>query len=245
MAQHNTRAYRDPPTPTQQSRRAARRCRRAQGPGPPLPPRPRPDQPPVHAAAVLLAAAPTTPSSPRSSSTAIPPGCPRACLVWPGPVLVPLVDAKTPPLTPSEQARTALLLPAALPRPPTRASWRRWSPDLPLDQLAPARVLHQRMQQIGSQFWRIDGWLPIAFDGSRSTAPRTKSNEAALCANYGKGRPPSIAKRSPRACAARRTKRTRANRRSRKPGSPCSGTWDCVCPGTGVWGRRIPANGAM
>jgi hypothetical protein len=50
------------------------------------------------------------------------------------------------------------------------------------------RVLQQRMEQIGGKFWRIDGWVPIAFDGSRNTAPRSKANEAALCAkNYGKG----------------------------------------------------------
>ena len=50
-------------------------------------------------------------------------------------------------------------------------------------------VLHQRMEQIGEEFWRIGGWLPIAVDGSRSTAPRTRGNEAAYCApNYGKGK---------------------------------------------------------
>jgi hypothetical protein len=50
------------------------------------------------------------------------------------------------------------------------------------------RVLQQRMEQMGGKSWRIDDWVPIAFDGSRSTAPRSKSNEAALCAkNYGKG----------------------------------------------------------
>jgi hypothetical protein len=50
-------------------------------------------------------------------------------------------------------------------------------------------VLQERMEEIGGKFWRTDGWVPIAFDGSRSTAPRTKSNEAALCAaNYGKGK---------------------------------------------------------
>lgn len=49
-------------------------------------------------------------------------------------------------------------------------------------------VMRQRMQEIGGRFWRIGKWVPIAFDGSRSTAPRTKSNEAAYCAaNYGKG----------------------------------------------------------
>jgi hypothetical protein len=50
-------------------------------------------------------------------------------------------------------------------------------------------VVRQRMEEIGSRFWRIGGWVPIAFDGSRSTAPRTKSNEAAYCAaNYGRGK---------------------------------------------------------
>jgi hypothetical protein len=51
------------------------------------------------------------------------------------------------------------------------------------------RVLQQRMEQIGGKFWRIEGWVPIAFDGSRSSAPRSKSNETALCAkNYGQGK---------------------------------------------------------
>jgi hypothetical protein len=49
-------------------------------------------------------------------------------------------------------------------------------------------VLQQRMQGMASKFWRVDGWVAIAFDGSRSTAPRTKANEAAFCAaNYGHG----------------------------------------------------------
>ena len=39
------------------------------------------------------------------------------------------------------------------------------------------------------QVWRIDGWVPIAFDGSRSSAPRTQANEKAFCAtNYGRGK---------------------------------------------------------
>ncbi|MEI6539496.1 MAG: transposase [Planctomycetota bacterium] len=49
-------------------------------------------------------------------------------------------------------------------------------------------LLHERMEEIGGRFWRIGKWVPIAFDGSRSTAPRTKANQRALCApNYGKG----------------------------------------------------------
>jgi len=50
-------------------------------------------------------------------------------------------------------------------------------------------LLHQRMEEIGGKFWRIDGWVPIAFDGSRSSAPRTEANENAFSAkNYGKGK---------------------------------------------------------
>jgi hypothetical protein len=49
--------------------------------------------------------------------------------------------------------------------------------------------LHQTMEEIGGKFWRISGWVPIAFDGSRSSAPRTQANEKAFCAsNYGKGK---------------------------------------------------------
>ena len=61
-----------------------------------------------------------------------------------------------------------------------------WTPKL---MLLLRETLHQRMEQIGGKFWRIEGWVPIAFDGSRSTAPRTAANEAAFCAaNYGKGK---------------------------------------------------------
>ncbi len=50
------------------------------------------------------------------------------------------------------------------------------------------KIVHQRMKQIGGEFWETDGWVPIAFDGSRDSAPRTESNEAAYCApNHGHG----------------------------------------------------------
>lgn len=49
--------------------------------------------------------------------------------------------------------------------------------------------LQRRMEEIGNRFWRTHGWVLIAFDGSRSTAPRTRDNEKAFCAaNYGKGK---------------------------------------------------------
>ena len=60
-----------------------------------------------------------------------------------------------------------------------------WSPTLVRTLTA---VVRQRMEEIGGRYWRFGDWVPIAFDGSRSTAPRTKSNEAAYCAaNVGKG----------------------------------------------------------
>lgn len=46
--------------------------------------------------------------------------------------------------------------------------------------------LHQLMESSGQSHWRIGGWLPLAIDGSRVSAPRTKSNEGAFAApRYG------------------------------------------------------------
>jgi hypothetical protein len=48
--------------------------------------------------------------------------------------------------------------------------------------------LHVCLERIGGPSWQVGDWVPIAFDGSRSSAPRTKANEEALCAaNYGQG----------------------------------------------------------
>ena len=47
---------------------------------------------------------------------------------------------------------------------------------------------HVLAAEVGGRYFERDGWVPIGFDGSRSTAPRTVSNERAFCApNYGKG----------------------------------------------------------
>jgi hypothetical protein len=61
-----------------------------------------------------------------------------------------------------------------------------WTPTLlPLIQ----RRLHGLMEKIGGDFWRIDGWLPLAVDGSRTTTPRTRSNEADFSApHFGQSR---------------------------------------------------------
>ena len=72
-------------------------------------------------------------------------------------------------------------------------------------------LLQRRMQQIGGKFWRIDGWVPVAFDGSRSTAPRSKSNEAALCAkNYGKGKTAKYRKKKSKGMRRKKNKKNPA-----------------------------------
>jgi hypothetical protein len=46
--------------------------------------------------------------------------------------------------------------------------------------------LHLLMQEHGGKHWRVGRWLALAVDGSRVSVPRTKDNEAALCApHYG------------------------------------------------------------
>lgn len=44
--------------------------------------------------------------------------------------------------------------------------------------------LHSLMERIGGDYWRIDGWLPLAVDGSRVSTPRTKSNEVEFSAPH-------------------------------------------------------------
>jgi hypothetical protein len=78
----------------------------------------------------------------------------------------------------------------------------RWTP-----QLLPilVAVLQQRMAGIGAKFYRIGGWVPIAFDGSRASAARTKSNEAEFCAkNYGQGKTAKYRKKKSKGLRRRR-----------------------------------------
>ena len=82
-----------------------------------------------------------------------------------------------------------------------------WTPSyLPLLK----RQLRQRMEQVGGKFWRIDGWVLIAFDGSRSTAPRTVANETAYCAaNYGKGKTAKYRKKKSKGLRRRKNERSK------------------------------------
>ena len=74
-------------------------------------------------------------------------------------------------------------------------------------------VLQQRMARMGGRFYRIAGWVPIAFDGSRSTASRTKSNEQEFCAkNYGQGKTARYRKK--------KSKGMRRRKNEKNPGQP-------------------------
>jgi hypothetical protein len=56
--------------------------------------------------------------------------------------------------------------------------------------------LQRLMEEVGKEHWRIGGWLALACDGSRASAPRTKSNENAFrAANYGKSNSAKYRKR--------------------------------------------------
>jgi hypothetical protein len=72
-------------------------------------------------------------------------------------------------------------------------------------------VLQARMEEWGGEFWRIGIWVPIAFDGSRSTAPRSKANEDALCAaHYGQGMTARYRKKKSKGMRRKRNQRNRA-----------------------------------
>lgn len=71
-------------------------------------------------------------------------------------------------------------------------------------------VLQERMQEIGGRLWRTDGWVPMAFDGSRSTAPRSRENERAFCApNYGKGKTAKYRKKKSKGMRRRQNKKNK------------------------------------
>jgi Transposase DDE domain len=80
------------------------------------------------------------------------------------------------------------------------------------DEFGPAlrRLLQTLMEEVAGRFWRTDGWAPIAFDGSRTTAPRTASNERAFCApNYGKGKTARYRKKKSKGMRRRKNERNK------------------------------------
>ena len=71
--------------------------------------------------------------------------------------------------------------------------------------------LHVCLERIGGTFWQVGEWVPIAFDGSRSSAPRTKANEKALCAaNYGHGMTAKYRKKKTKGMRRRQNEKNKA-----------------------------------
>lgn len=100
--------------------------------------------------------------------------------------------------------------------------------------------LHQRMREIGGKFWRIHGWVLIAFDGSRSSAPRTKDNEEALCApNYGNGTTAKYRKKKSK--GLRRKKNERSKPQPQEPQAWITMLWHMGLRLPWMW-RLGPSN---
>ena len=102
-----------------------------------------------------------------------------------------------------------------------------------LDVLMPLMFLRlqELMEEIGGSFWRIEGFVPLAFDGGRNNMARTVSNETEFCAaNFGKGK-----------TAKYRKKKTKGMRRTQneknKPVDPKPQVWITM-----MWhmGLRLP-----
>ena len=69
--------------------------------------------------------------------------------------------------------------------------------------------IQQRAEEVSGRFWRDNGWVLFAFDGSRVSVPRTVSNEDAYCAsNYGSGNTSKYRKKKTK--GMRRTKNEKA-----------------------------------
>ena len=62
-------------------------------------------------------------------------------------------------------------------------------------------------EEVGGRFFRTDGRVLIAFDGSRATAPRSVANENAFCApNYGHGKEARYGKKKSKGLRRKRNK---------------------------------------
>lgn len=100
--------------------------------------------------------------------------------------------------------------------------------------------VHRRLEGLGSRFWSIGPWVPIAFDGSRTATPRTQANERAFCApKHGCGKTAKYRKKKTRGMRRR-------NNEKNKPQPPAPQVWVTVLWHVGLrlsWAwRRGPSN---
>jgi hypothetical protein len=80
------------------------------------------------------------------------------------------------------------------------------------DQFVPVlrRRLQALMEEVAGRFWRNGNWVLLAVNGSRTTAPRTVSNEMAFCApNYGKGKTARYRKKKSKGMRRRKNERNK------------------------------------
>lgn len=93
------------------------------------------------------------------------------------------------------------------------------------------RWLRSSMKSIAGDHFRTHGWTTIAFDGSRTTAPRTVSNERAFCApNHGNGKTAKYRKKKTK-------NQRRKNNKNNPPAPPAPQAWLTM-----MWhvGSRLP-----
>lgn len=77
------------------------------------------------------------------------------------------------------------------------------------------RQFQSLAEEVGGRYYRTGRWVLIAFDGSRSTAPRTVSNERAFCApNYGKGGRAKYGKKKSKGMRRRRNEQNKPHPQS-------------------------------
>jgi hypothetical protein len=65
-------------------------------------------------------------------------------------------------------------------------------------------------EEVAGRFWRDSGWVLIGFDGSRTSTPRTVSNEREFCAtNYGHGMTAKYRKKKTKGMRRRRNEKNK------------------------------------
>lgn len=72
--------------------------------------------------------------------------------------------------------------------------------------------IHQLMEKVGGEHFRMGKWLPLAVDGSRGDTPRSKANEAWFCAeNFGRGKTSKYRKKKSKGMRRKRNRQSPAH----------------------------------
>ncbi len=72
--------------------------------------------------------------------------------------------------------------------------------------------MHDLMERVGGEHFRVGPWLPLAVDGSRGDTPRSKANEAWFCAeNFGHGKTAKYRKKKSHGLRRKRNRQSPAH----------------------------------